>query len=81
MIVLFIIIKIIPLFFISFVAIEAVNEVERQFTKDMDVIVDSGEKVVRETANIAIKDSIYALDMKSQTSLERLTVEIAQNVS
>ncbi len=81
LVIIFIVIKIVPLLIISFMAIKGVQELETYFLKDTDTVLEKAKNVVNDTAKVAIKDSIKALDQKSQTSLERLTVEVANDIA
>jgi signal transduction histidine kinase len=81
LILLFVIMKVIPLLIISYIAIVGAKNIGEYFTEDSVKIITSGEKVLKDTANIAISDSIKALDKRSQESIERLTFEIATSVA
>ncbi len=77
----FVIIKIVPLGIVAYIALIGAQNVGSSFVQDSTTIIEKSSAVVSNTANIAIEDSIKALDKKSQSSLERLSQEIAKNVS
>lgn len=81
LILIFIVIKVIPLLIIAYIAIKEVRDIGRYFETDSQHLVNSGHDLVKETANVAIKDSIKALDKTSQDSLEKFTKQIANNVA
>jgi len=77
----FILIKIIPLLFISYIAYEGVVRLDKYFLDNTEKIFIQNKEIIKNTADKAIDDSIRMLDKKSQLSLERLTYEIANNVA
>ena len=81
LILLFIIIKIIPLLLISYIAYEGVVKLEAYLSKSTRYLFNENKEIVLNTANQSIEDSIKNLDKKSQIALERLSFEIAKNVS
>ncbi len=78
---LFIVLKVIPLIFIAFTAIEAAKHLGASFERDSNVVLAESNHIIKETADTAIHDSIKALDKKSQQSIEMLTLQIANNVA
>ena len=81
LILLFILIKIIPLLFITFIAYKGVVKLETYLSESTRFLFNENKEIILNTANASIKDSIKNLDKKSQLSLERLSFEIATNVS
>ena len=81
LIVLFVLIKVIPLLLISFIAYEGVNRLNEYFLDSTEKLFSDNKKIIKETADNAINDSIKALDKKSQQFLERISYEIANNVA
>jgi len=81
LIVLFVVLKVVPLVFIAFTAIEAAKQLGISFERDSGVVLEESNKIIKETANTAIQDSIKALDKKSQESIEMLTLQIANSVA
>lgn len=81
LIVLFIVLKVVPLVFIAFAAIEAAKQLGISFERDSGVVLEESNKIIKETADTAIQDSIKALDKKSQESIEMLTLQIANSVA
>jgi PAS domain S-box-containing protein len=77
----FVFIKIIPLILIAYIAIQGTGRVGDDFTTHSRSIVKKSKNIIKNTADVAISDSIKALDKKSQNSLERLTLEIAHKVA
>jgi signal transduction histidine kinase len=72
---------VIPLLILTYIAIVGVQEIGDVFYKNSQEIVKSGDNLVKETADTAIKDSIKALDKTSQNSLEKLTKQLANSIA
>jgi diguanylate cyclase (GGDEF)-like protein/PAS domain S-box-containing protein len=81
LILLFIFIKVIPLLLLSVVAFLGIASLSQFFTENTSALKHTTKSVVSSTANIAVSDSINALDRKSQEALERLTAQIANSVA
>ena len=81
LIALFVLIKIIPLLIISFIAFMGVQKLDEYFLDSTEKLFLDNKKIIKETADNAINDSIKALDKKSQLFLERISYEIANNVA
>ena len=81
LIALFVLIKIIPLLIISFIAFKGVQKLDEYFLDSTEKLFLDNKKIIKETADNAINDSIKALDKKSQLFLERISYEIANNVA
>ncbi len=77
----FVFIKLLPLVIITYLAITGAEKVGRLFIKDTTNIRDKSKQIVKNTANITIKDSVKALDEKSQHNMERLSISIARKVA
>ncbi|MFX4276508.1 ATP-binding protein [Aliarcobacter butzleri] len=81
LIIIFILIKIIPLLFVSYIAYEGILKLEQYLNKSTNFLYNQSKEVISNTANASIEDSIKILDKKSQESLERLSNEIALNIA
>ena len=81
LILLFIIIKVIPLLILSYIAIEGAKNLNNYFELTTKDTFETSKNIIATTAKTAISDSIKALDKKSQSTLERLSYEIANNVA
>jgi len=81
LILLFILIKVIPLLILSYIAIEGANNLNNYFEKTTKNTFEESKNIITKTATTAISDSIEALDKKSQTSIERISYEIANNIA
>lgn len=81
LILLFIVIKIIPLLIISFIAYEGVVKLENYLSQSTRFLFNENKEIILNTANQSIEDSIKNLDKKSQIALERTSFEIAKNVA
>jgi len=81
LILLFIVIKVIPLVLLSYIAIEGAKNLNTYFEQTTKNTFDKSKNIITATATTAISDSIKALDKKSQLTLERLSYEIANNVA
>lgn len=81
LILLFIVIKVIPLLVLSYIAIEGAKDLNRYFEQTTKSTFETSKDIITKTATTAVSDSVKALDKKSQLTLERLTYEIANNVA
>ena len=81
LIALFVLIKIIPLLIISFIAFMGVQKLDEYYLDSTEKLFLDNKKIIKETADNAINDSIKALDKKSQLFLERISYEIANNIA
>ena len=77
----FIIFKVVPLLLLAGIGIYSFVDIENLLTKNSQEIVKTSRQSARKTTDLAIKDSIQALDQKSQDLLEKDTVQIANNVA
>ena len=81
LILLFIIIKVIPLLIIVFIAYRGIIDLNNYLQKSTNFLFNQSKEIIVNTANESIDDSIKNLDKKSQESLEKLTLEIAHDVA
>ncbi len=81
LIAIFVVIKLIPPAIILYVAVAGVYSLEKTISSETNDALEKSVAVVDVTAKIAIKDSIEALDKKSQESLEIMTRDVAENVA
>jgi signal transduction histidine kinase/CheY-like chemotaxis protein len=81
LILLFIVIKVLPLLLISFIAIEGARSLNHYFEKSTKESFIKSKEIIENTADTAIKDSIQALDKKSQNAIERLSFELAEEIA
>jgi len=81
LVLLFILIKVIPLLLLSYIAIEGAKNLNNYFAETTKSTFDISKNIITDTATTAISDSIKALDRKSQLTLERLSYEIANSVA
>ena len=81
LIIIFILIKIIPLLFVSYIAYEGILKLEQYLNKSTNFLYNQSKEVISNTANASIEDSIKILDKKSHESLEKLSNEIALNIA
>lgn len=81
LILLFIVIKILPLLLIVYIAYVGVLELEKYIQDSTRYLYNKNKEIVLNTANESIDDSIKNLDKKSQHALERLSFEIAHQVA
>lgn len=78
---LFIVIKIIPLLFLSYIAYNGVLKLEEYFSSSTKELFVENKEIIANTAEKAVGDSIKMLDKKSQISLEKLSNELSNNVA
>jgi len=81
LIILFVVIKVIPLLLISYIAVIGANSLSDYFLTSTQSLFDDSKKIISNTANTAIDDSIIALNKKSQTSMEVLSYNVANSVA
>lgn len=81
LILIFIIIKILPLLFIVYIAYNGAIKLEEYVQDSTRYLFNKNKEIILNTANASIEDSIKNLDKKSQYALERLSFEIAHNVA
>lgn len=81
LILIFIILKIIPLFAMLYIAYLGIMKLESYVDKSTVTLFTQSKKIIGDTANLSIEDSIRNLDKKSQESLEKISYEIAQKVA
>ncbi len=81
LLIIFILIKILPLLFIAFIAYEGVIKLDMYINKSTTFLFNQNKEIIINTANASIEDSIKNLDKKSQESLEKVSYEIANQVA
>ena len=81
LILLFILIKVIPLVLILFISLLGIEKLNKIIEKKAQSTLVNSMDVLKETTSLAIEDSIEALDKKSQESLEIITKNISFNVA
>jgi signal transduction histidine kinase len=81
LIIIFILIKIIPLLLIAYIAYEGVLKLDTYLIKSTEFLFNQSKEIIINTANASTEDSIKNLDKKSQESLEKVTYEIANHVA
>ena len=81
LILLFVLIKILPLLLIAFIAYEGAIKLDEYVQNSTRYLFNKNKEIILNTANASIEDSIKNLDKKSQLSLERLSYELANKVA
>ncbi|PKI81531.1 two-component sensor histidine kinase, partial [Malaciobacter halophilus] len=81
LILIFILIKVIPLLLIAYIAYEGVVKLDEYLRNSTKYLFNQSKEIILNTANESIGDSVKNLDKKSQLSIERLTFEIANKVA
>ena len=81
LILLFIVIKIIPLLLIAYIAYIGVLNLEKYVQNSTRYLFNKNKEIVLNTANASIEDSIKNLDKKSQYAIEKISFEIASKVA
>ncbi len=81
LILIFILIKIIPLLFISYIAYNGAKSLNTYMKNSVEILFNESKTSILDTANESINDSIENLDKKSQLSLERVSYEVANNIA
>lgn len=81
LILIFIIIKVIPVLGIFYIAYEGVLKLDSYVNNSTEVLFNQSKKIITNTANLSIEDSIKNLDKQAQESLEKISYEIANKVA
>ena len=79
LIIIFILIKILPLLLLAYISYEGVKKLELYLNKSTTFLFNQSKEIIINTANASIEDSIVNLDKKSQDSLEKLSYNLANN--
>lgn len=81
LIIIFILIKILPLLLLAYISYEGVKKLELYLNKSTTFLFNQSEEIIINTANASIEDSIVNLDRKSQDSLEKLSYNLANDIA
>ncbi|MDD2886935.1 MAG: ATP-binding protein [Aliarcobacter sp.] len=81
LLILFILVKVLPLLLIAYMAYEGVLKLDKYLTKSTNFLFNQSKDIIINTANASIGDSIKNLDKKSQETLEKVSYEIANQVA
>ncbi len=81
LILLFILIKVIPLLLIAYISYKGVLKLDEYLRSSTKFLFNQSKEIILNTANESIEDSVKNLDKKSQLAIERLSYEIAKNVA
>ncbi|MDR2548732.1 MAG: response regulator [Desulfobulbus sp.] len=81
LILLFVVIKVLPLIGLMFVADRQVSQLGEAFIDKSNEVVHTTQNLVNQTGALATESSIRALDLKSREAIERLTTNLARQVA
>ena len=81
LIIIFILIKVLPLLLIAYMAYEGVLKLDSYLNNSTKFLFNQSKEIIINTANASIEDSIKNLDKKSQESYEKVSYEIANQVA
>lgn len=81
LIIIFILIKVIPLLLVAYISYEGVLKLDRYLKNSTDYLFNQSKEIILETATASIDNSVKNLNKKSQLSLEKLSFEIANNLA
>ena len=81
LIIIFILIKILPLLLLAYISYEGVKKLELYLNKSTTFLFNQSKEIIINTANASIEDSIVNLDKKSQDSLEKLSYNLSNNIA
>jgi len=81
LIVIFVVIKVLPLVALAFFAARQIALLGNTFKDKSNEMVENTRNLVSETGALATESSITALDLKSRENIERLTTDIAAAVA
>ncbi len=81
LILIFLAIKVIPIILIAYLFIDNTEQIKRYFVNINKTTLEYAEKSISDAINLSVKDSIKALDQKSQESLEKISVMLANQIA
>ena len=81
LIIIFVIMKVIPLIAIAYIAIIGANTLHDYFLSNTKTVFEENKKILQKTANSSVHDIIKSLDHKSQENLEKMSVSLANSVA
>ncbi|WP_108061995.1 sensor histidine kinase [Poseidonibacter lekithochrous] len=81
LIIIFILIKIIPLLIITYISYEGILKLDKYLNTNVKYLFNQSKEIIIRTADASINDSIKNLDKKSQLTMERISYEIANNLA
>ncbi len=81
LIILFIIIKVLPVVLILFLSLQGIEKLNQFFIQNTTKVFSENKNILEKTAKVVISDSINSLDKKSQESIEKLTIQVANQVA
>ena len=81
LIILFVLVKIIPVVLILYIALLGTKQLNNYLDEHTEKIFNENSSILDKTINSAINDSIKYLDKKSQNSIEKMTYQVAKNIS
>ncbi len=77
----FLLVKVIPVLFIFYIALKGAEELNVYIKDHISQTSNTNSKILEETTNSALTDTIKYLDKKSQESLEKMTYQISNNIA
>ncbi len=77
----FLLVKVIPVLFIFYIAIKGAEELNIYIKEHISQTSNTNSKILEETTDSALTDTIKYLDKKSQESLEKMTYQISTNIA
>jgi len=77
----FLLVKVIPVLFIFYIAVKGAEELNVYIKEHISQTSNTNSKILEETTNSALTDTIKYLDKKSQESLEKMTYQISNNIA
>ncbi len=81
LIIIFIFIKVLPLIALAWIAWTAINALGVALQSKVADLTDETQVVIGEVSDLAVENSIRALDIKSRENIERLTTDTARAVA
>ena len=81
LIVLFVVIKVLPLIALGWVAWEETKQLGETLATQATQLVETADKAVADVGKSAIDDSVAALDERARNDIEQLTTDLAKQVA
>lgn len=81
LIVIFVLIKVIPLVLLAWFAWNEVSRLSKTLETHVNLMAKASHEITQKVGDLATDNSIRALDLKSREAIERLTTDTARNIA
>ncbi|MDR3353171.1 MAG: EAL domain-containing protein [Zoogloeaceae bacterium] len=81
LILLFVVIKVVPLLLLTWIAWYQTQETTRTLGENIQSLVETADGAIRDAGDTAVSDAVAALDARAREEIERLTTDTANRVA